>query len=57
MIPLWQAAKKTVDGGYMDLSLIIREKNAQQDPGEEQLIKKLEVVLEDIKGQSKVNFR
>ena len=57
MIPLWQAAKKTVDGGYMDLSLIIREKNAQQDPGEEQLIRKLEVVLEDIKGQSKVNFR
>merc|ERR1711874_430852 len=53
MIPLWQAAKKTVDGGRVELLNVIKEKEAQNDAAEKKLIEKLKLVLADLDGQSK----
>ena len=56
MIPLWKSAKKTVDSGCNDLQNVIREKEAQNEVTEKKLIEKLKLVLNDLEGQSKVNY-
>ena len=52
MVPLWEAAKKTVDGGISELKDIIEKKKSKD--GEEQEILKLEVVEKDLQVLSMV---
>ena len=52
MVPLWEAAKKTVDGGISELKDIIEKKKSTD--GEEQEILKLEVVEKDLQVLSMV---
>ena len=52
MVPLWEAAKKTVDGGISELKDIIEKKKSTE--GEEQEILKLEVVEKDLQVLSMV---
>ena len=46
MRPLWEAAKKTVEGGIKDLRAHIEEKKRKKE--EEQTILKLEVLERDL---------
>ena len=46
MRPLWEAAKKTVDGGINDLKAHIEEKRRRDE--DEQTILKLEVLERDL---------
>ena len=46
MIPLWENAKKTVDGGIEELKLILEEQRRAGDS--EESILKLEVVARDL---------
>ena len=46
MQPLWEAAKKTVDGGIKDLKAHIEEKRRRNE--DEQTILKLEVLERDL---------
>jgi hypothetical protein len=46
MRPLWEAAKKTVEGGISDLKALIEEKRNKVE--DEQTILKLEVLERDL---------
>jgi hypothetical protein len=46
MRPLWEAAKKTVEGGISDLKALIEEKRSKVE--DEQTILKLEVLERDL---------
>ena len=52
MVPLWEAAKKTVDGGISELKEIIEKRKNMEGKEEETL--KLEVVEKDLQVLSMV---
>ena len=52
MVPLWEAAKKTVDGGISELKDIIEKRKSMEGKEEETL--KLEVVEKDLQVLSMV---
>ena len=52
MVPLWEAAKKTVDGGISELKDIIENRKSMEGKEEETL--KLEVVEKDLQVLSMV---
>ena len=52
MVPLWEAAKKTVDGGISELKDIIEKRKNKEGQEEETL--KLEVVEKDLQVLSMV---
>ena len=56
MRPLWEAAKKTVDGGIKDLKMIIEERRKNTDD-EDTVVLKLEVLERDLELISMVRWR
>ena len=56
MRPLWEAAKKTVDGGIKELKMIIEERRKNTDD-EDTVVLKLEVLERDLELISMVGWR
>ena len=56
MRPLWEAAKKTVDGGIKELKMIIEERRKSTDD-EDTVVLKLEVLERDLELISMVGWR